>query len=219
MKVALLLSGLARNVKEGYDSFFKNVIEDYKADVYLHYWKDGEWDEVLKVYSPKKYLCVEPFPFTEYKKGVQSPNDKLARPIYPYDVAGNFTALPMFWGWQSVYSLIEDDYDCIIKSRFDLACDERLDVSKYDLNKINLSEAWPGTDIADDNLCITSKKLADLIYNDCFDRFVENIKNDGIIYFPEKNFTEMLIRKGLHKHITKNKTLNFRLLREFIVWY
>ena len=40
MKVALLLSGLPRKVKEGYEHTWKHIIKNYDTDVYLHAWKD-----------------------------------------------------------------------------------------------------------------------------------------------------------------------------------
>ena len=40
MKVALLLSGLPRKVKEGYEHTRNHVIKNYDTDVYLHAWKD-----------------------------------------------------------------------------------------------------------------------------------------------------------------------------------
>ena len=46
MKVALLLSGLARKVEEGYKTTWGHVIDNYDTDVYLHAWKDEEWEKV-----------------------------------------------------------------------------------------------------------------------------------------------------------------------------
>lgn len=220
MKVALLISGLARNVNEGYEKYFKHIIQNYNTDVYLHFWKDGEWEEVLKVYSPKKYNCIDPFSFSEYKKGVESPNDKLARPIHPYDVAGNYTSLPMFYGWQSAYSLVEGDYDCIIRSRYDMGWDDPIYLEYFDLEKINVSGMhWPNSEIIDDNIFITNQRLAHQLLNNVFDFFIEQIKKDGIIYFPEKNLTNILINKYMYNYIYKSDNLPFRLLREFKVWY
>jgi len=221
MKVAILLSGLARNVFEGYELYFQKLIDKYNADVYCHYWKDGDWEYVLKVYKPKKYICVEPFSFAEYKLDVESPNDPLARPIYPYDVAGNFTSLPMFYGWQQVYSLLENnEYDCIIKSRYDLGWNTIPDLSMLDLTKINVSNYhWPNNQILDDNLSIMSGKNAKSLLSDVFDEFITIIKNEKVIYFPEKNFTNIVIKKDLYKFINKSNELPFKLLREFKVWY
>jgi hypothetical protein len=220
MKVALLISGLARNVRDGYNQYFSSIINEYDTDVYLHYWEDGEWEDVLKVFSPKKYICVKPFSFEQYKEGVDSPNDKLARPIYPYNVAGNYTSLPMFYGWQSVYSLVEGRYDCIIKTRYDIGWSEKIDLGKFDFSKINVTNMhWNNSPIIDDNIFITNQSMASTILSDVFDVFTNQIKRNGIIYFPERNFTNILLEKDIYKYIHKSNSLNFNLLREFKIWY
>lgn len=38
MKVALMLTGLARKVQEGYDGFWKYIIDNNDVDLYLHAW-------------------------------------------------------------------------------------------------------------------------------------------------------------------------------------
>lgn len=220
MKIALLLSGLARNVSDGYNLYFKQFIQKYDVDVYCHYWKDGEWENVLDYYSPIKYICDIPFSFDEYKINVESPGDLFARPIVPYNVAGNFTSLPMFYGWQRVYSLIDSSYDCIIKSRYDLGWDSIPDLSSLDLTKINISNYhWPGHEILDDNLSIMNQTLANELFSNIFDDFVNTIKEEKVIYFPEQNFTNLVIKKGLYKFVNKSNELPFKLLREFKIWY
>lgn len=220
MKVALLISGLARNVKEGYEQYFRHIIQNYDTDVYLHYWKDGEWEEVLKTYSPKKYVCIEPFAFSKYKEGVISPKDPLARPIQPYDVAGNYTSLPMFYGWQSVYSLLEGDYDCVIRTRYDMGWETPVYLENFDMSKINVSNMhWANNITIDDNILITNQHLANELLYDVFDFFIKNLKKDGVIHFPEKNFTNILINKNLYNYVYKSNYLPFKLLREFKVWY
>lgn len=220
MKVALLLSGLARNVRDGYEQYFKHIITNYNTDVYLHFWEDGEYESVLNVYNPKKYISAKPFSFAEYRSGVESPNDPLARPIHPYDVVGNYTSLPMFYGWQSVYSLLEGEYDCIIKSRYDIGWDLPLDLKQFDLSKINVSNMhWQNSEIIDDNIFITNGSLGNELLHDVFDFFTFQIKRDCIISFAEKNFTNILIEKQLYGHIHKSNYLPFNLLREFKVWY
>ena len=47
MKVAIAISGLPRKVEEGYNQFWKQIIEKYNADVYLHFWEDEEYEKIL----------------------------------------------------------------------------------------------------------------------------------------------------------------------------
>lgn len=214
MRVALILTGLARNVKEGYNQYWKHIIDNHDTDVYLYYWEDGDWETVLDIYSPKKYVCKEPFSFLKDREGVVSPNDNLARPIFPYDVAGNFTSLPMIYCWQNGYNLIEGDYDCVIRSRFDMGYDVPIDLNKIDLEKINVSNHhWPNSEILDDNILISNQINTKKLYENIFDVFVENIKNDGIIYFGEKNFTNIVQQKNLYNTTYKSDEINFKLVR------
>ena len=76
MKVALLLSGLARKVEDGYNATWKHVIENYDTDVYLHAWKDEEWEKVPQIYTNKvKSLQIQdPFKFTHFKQGISLPH-------------------------------------------------------------------------------------------------------------------------------------------------
>lgn len=220
MKVALVLNGLPRKVKEAYESYWGPFIQHYNADVYLHYWKDAEWDVVLDTYNPIKFICEEPFKFTEYKQNVTSVDDQMARPIKEYDVAGNFTTLPMLYSWQRGYNLIDSKYDCIVRSRFDLSWDTTLDVSNLDLNKINVTNHhWTDSDIIDDNLIVSSQKNCDMLLTDIFDFFCDIIQNERFIYYPERNFTNILQKKNLYNYVYKSNDMNFRLLREFKVWY
>jgi len=220
MKVALVLTGLARNVKEGYNQYWKHIIDNYETDVYLYYWKDGEYETVLDTYTPKKYVCKEPFSFLNYRENVISPGDKLARPIFPYNVAGNFTSLPMIYAWQNGYNLIEGEYDCIIRSRFDMGSDTPIDLEKIDLEKINVSNHhWPNSEILDDNILISNQKNSTELYKDIFDVFVKNIKEEGLIHFGEKNFTKIVAQKNLYNKVCKSNEINFKLLREFKIWY
>lgn len=226
MKVALLLTGLPRKVEQGYEHYWKNIVENYDTDVYLHFWEDEEWEKVLNVYAPKKYICEKPFKFSKYREGINSyfsdgvTPDDLSRPLEEYDVAGNFRSLPMFYSWQTGYNLIEGEYDCIIRSRYDLGYPNPIKLENLDLTKINTSgHHWPGNIILDDNLCISNQLNSDKIFTNIFDEFTEYIRNTGVIYFAEKNFTEIVYRRGLLDYCIKTNELPFLLLREHKLWY
>jgi hypothetical protein len=219
MKVAVAITGLPRKVEEGYDKFWKNLIDKWNADVYLQFWEDEEYDKVLNVYkSPTKYVCEKPFKFTKHQEGVVSPNDDKSRPIPAYDVWGNFRSLPMFHCWQTVCSLMENKYDCVIRGRYDLSgfCN----IENLDLNKVNVAGApWPGTHILDDNLFVSNYEIFYDIHNDAIDNLVEHCKKVGQISFAEKNMTDMIYRKGYSQMWNKSKEINHEVLRENKLWY
>ena len=58
MRVALILTGLARNVKEGYNQYWKHIIDNHDTDVYLYYWEDGDWETVLDTVVPVVIVAV-----------------------------------------------------------------------------------------------------------------------------------------------------------------
>jgi hypothetical protein len=224
MKVALCITGLARKVQEGYDQYFKHILDNYETDVYLHYWVDDNYDEyqkVLQIYKPKNHIALKPFSFKQYQNGVDVADgmDSTSRPMSQYDIKGCFTSLPLFYGWQIAFNLIEEDYDCVIRSRYDIG-GIPLDIEKLDLAKINISgNHWAGSHIPDDNFSACNAHIAKILYSDVFDTHVKIINDEKKIYHQELNFYNILQKKNLHHKIHKTNIIDFKLLREFKVWY
>jgi hypothetical protein len=231
MKVALMLTGLARRVQDGYDGYWKHIIENYDVDLYLHAWETKpdsitnheDSDDVIRIYKNPKYINVEtPFKFTKYREGIDNPNNDNSRPLVDFDVYGNFRSFPMYYGWQSTYNhIINSDvnYDCVIRSRYDLN-GIPLDLKKLDLTKINVaSNHWGGTNINDDNFCATNKEISNKIFGNIFNDIVSHHKELGTISGAEQNFTNFLIRKNLHHLSYKSPQIQFNLLRDNKLWY
>ena len=104
MKVALMLTGLARKVEEGYNNYWKYIIDNHDVDFYLHCWKDEEWEKVEEVYQNPKFIHVQkPFKFTEYRKGIESPNDDKSRPLKIMMFV--IRTFPMFYSWEETYRI------------------------------------------------------------------------------------------------------------------
>lgn len=231
MKVALMLTGLARKVENGYNSYWKYIINNNDVDLYLHAWESKpdeltnheDSDDVSKIYPNHKYLFIEkPFKFTEYRRGIDNPGNDNSRPLEEFDVAGNFRSFPMYYGWQSTYQqILKSDikYDCVIRSRYDIG-GNFLKLENLDLTKINVAiNHWNGWDKNDDNLCITNKENADLIFSNIFDDIISHHKVTGQIGCAEDNWTDFLKRKGLHHLSFKDPNINFHLLRDNKLWY
>jgi hypothetical protein len=227
MKVALLLSGLPRSVKEGYDGYWKHIIDNYNVDLYLHTWlskPDGitnheDSDDVLRVYSKHgpNYLYIQnPFPFTEYREGLSTPPNHNDNYSIDFDVYGNFRCFPMFYSWESTYKQIINSgkqYDCIIRSRYDIA-GPPINLSKLDLNKINTSNFhWSHSKTHDDNVCITNQENSNKLFSNIFMDIVDYHRKVKYINSPEQNFTDFMIRNDLYKIATKSNEINFLLLR------
>lgn len=233
MKVALMLTGLARKVQEGYDGYWKHIIDNYNVDLYLHTWyskPDGitnqeDSDDVLRVYSKHNpmYLYIQnPFPFTEYREGIDNTSDDKSRPLEDFDVYSNFRCFPMFYGWESTYKHIINsgkDYDCIIRSRYDIS-GPPINLHKLDLSKINTaSNHWRGHDVFDDNMCIANQENSNKLFSNIFTDIVNHHKKLGYINNAERNFTDYLKRHDLYNFSTKSDEINFSLLRDNKLWF
>lgn len=221
MKVALLLSGLPRNVNDGYERTWKGIIENYDTDVYLHAWKDEEWEMVSQTYTNAKSLQIqEPFKFTKYKEGITLPHSDKSRPLPQYDVMSCFRQLPMFYSWQMVYKPMFDsmvEYDVVIRSRYDLGIRNPINLKDINRDLINHSDV-NGT-FFDDNLCITNKENSDKIFKTIFDDVIGYAKESGILNSAESSWTTMLEKYKLNHLAKKHTFLHFDLLRENKVWW
>jgi hypothetical protein len=220
MKVAIVLSGLARKVQEGYDNYWSRMIEKYNPDLYLHCWKDEEWELVSQVYqNPKKLIVEDPFSFRKYYEGVNA-DDTNTRPTQPYDVAGNFRGLPMFWSWQKMANEIEGEYDLIIRSRYDLGWHITPDLGLIDKSKLNICQKhWGGREIPDDNLMVSNQENFHKFFNTCFDDLITYLKDKKHLHFQEKNLLLQLKEKEMDVLLTKTPILDFNLLRDNKIWY
>lgn len=220
MKIALLLSGLARKVEEGYKSTWKYVIDNYDTDVYLHAWKDEEWEKVSQFYPNAKSIHIqEPFKFTKYKEGIKLPHNDTSRPLPQYDVMSCFRQLPMIYSWQNVYQQMYDtqiEYDLVIRSRYDMALYHQVNYNLLDGNYLH--HAGNQTSL-DDNLCITNYINAKKLYHNVFTKLIKLSKKSGILNSAEQSWTEITKHADLLNQVAINPALRFELLRDNWLWW
>jgi hypothetical protein len=220
MKVALLLSGLARKVEEGYKATWGHVLDNYDIDIYLHAWKDEEWEKVSQFYPSAKSINIqEPFKFTKYKEGIKLPHNDTSRPLPQYDVMSCFRQFPMVYSWQNVYQQMYDtqiEYDIIIRSRYDLGILQPLILENLDPTLVNHTAAG---NFLDDNLCITNQKNAEKLYWGVFYKLINYSKEKGYLGSAEESWTEIVKRADLYLHSQKHLALQFELLRDNWLWW
>jgi hypothetical protein len=220
MKVALLLSGLPRKVNEGYELSWKHIIDNYDTDVYLHAWKDEEWETISETYPNAKSIQIqEPFKFTKYKEGISLPHFDRSRPLPQYDVMSCFRQLPMFYSWQTVYKPMFDsmvEYDVVIRSRYDLKFIKSIDLANLDVTKLNHNDSFT---FFDDNICITNKQNADVMFFNIFDELILHSKEVGVLNSAEASWTKLLELKNMKDIVHKTSLLHFELLRDNRVWW
>ena len=220
MKVALLLSGLARKVEEGYNATWRHLIDNYDVDIYLHAWKDEEWEKVSQLYPNAKSTHIqEPFKFTKYKEGIKLPHNDTSRPLPQYDVMSCFRQFPMVYSWQNVYQQMNDtqiEYDVVIRSRYDLGMLQPFNLENLDFNLVNLSSDGR---FLDDNLCITNQENAEILYSGVFNKLLNYAKEKGYLGSAEESWTEIVNRAGLMNSTQRNIALKFQLLRDNWLWW
>lgn len=226
MKVALLLSGLPRKVEEGYKATWKNIIDNYDTDVYLHTWKDNtwgcNWEDVLNIYNTPQVKSIHiqsPFKFTKYKVGIKLPHNDTSRPLPEYDVMSCFRQFPMFYSWQKIFQDYLDNsnenYDCVIRSRYDMYIHrQELDLINLDLNKLNHG---PGGRGYDDNLCITNPTNAYKVFYNIFNKLVNYSRKVGTLPEAEESWKNMIHLSDCLAEIRPE--LSFSVLRENMLWW
>lgn len=191
MKVAVVITGLPRKVKEGYESCWKRYIENYDADVYVQYW-DGYEDTIVKqTYPTAQKLQSHNIDFSKYTEGVSVTNKDF------------YNSFPLFYAWSSIVPFV-GDYDVVIRGRFDLSV-PLIDLSSADLNKFNVCNNWEGQLWPDDNFSISSTKLYKQIFQNIFTDLIQFSKINKELYFPERNLYEIMKLKKLDNLIVKHK--------------
>lgn len=147
MKVAILLSGQLREVELGYSYIYKNLMEGYDCDVFIHSWYDkgdqgkkfSKWwgstfdskskDLVLDLYKPKSYIF-------ENQKVFDRKNYDASQFEGDYRVDAT---LSMFYSIKkcndikNVYSSENNiKYDVVVRVRFDFAIFNKIIYEDHD---------------------------------------------------------------------------------------
>lgn len=125
LKIGLCLSGLIRNSYFCFPYIYESFLnQGLNVDVFIHTWNESP---TINLYNPKNYQI-------ENRENVL----KLILPQLELDdiiIKGNVSNnISMFYSIQKCFELVPDDYDIIIRCRFDLLLQ----------NKINLKEIIQG---------------------------------------------------------------------------
>jgi len=132
MKIAICISGQARNYEKGYQELKKWFLDKYDCDIYIHTWKDkkiirsnfdenftpshsyelndNDFDQILKLYQPKAHYFQYPIKFD-----INDIKGKLNRRFN--------NLMSAAYSIQACYDLVKESgikYDLVIRYRFDL---------------------------------------------------------------------------------------------------
>jgi hypothetical protein len=186
MKIAICISGQPRNFKQSYISLKKYFLDKYDCNVYFHTWKlshfestnfgfgntqysltEKDYNDIIQLYNPKKYILEKPIIF-------DASNYKC--PIWRQPLNNT---LSMFYSVYKSIQLIEEEYNYIIRTRFDI------DYSKFNLELPQEGIILPewNTDIRVKNrgyydVFAIGKQQDMTIYSEVFSNVISYITND-----------------------------------------
>ena len=204
MKIALLLPGLTRSAKICYDSLDKYILSKYDVDIYIHTWDisnvslDGgysdtelEIHEIENLFRPKK-MVVENY----FEKRNEFLN-KYSK--YRIQEGTPDRSISMFYKLEKCFSLLENSYDVIIRSRMDLMINSEILINDMNLSCINIpSVQSKKTEIIDgyaysiphdSHGILDSFSIGDYEtmrkYCNVYGNLDEMCINNGLLYHPE----------------------------------
>jgi hypothetical protein len=203
MKACVLLSGKIRNAKDCFDSIKTNLIDVYKADVFLSTWETDETDDVnihelIQMYSPKsieieKYdnELIKPFndkltPFLNNTYGIET------RPLFVFLMYYKMMKANRLK--ESYETLIKKKYDIVIRTRFDLKIDSKLEYIIPNQNEIYIPKGWDWRDGYNDLFAIGNSYTMGYYSNLYFSLI--NMLNSGHVLHPELLLKSYLDKGG-----------------------
>jgi hypothetical protein len=164
-KVALCISGLPRNVKEGFNNIKANLIDPNNPDIFVHTWL--EMDQPLlyiinELYQPIKIMREPRKVFLnkdlELDRMMISHGQSYARPTFVDMLYSSWYGVQAANNLKEQYRLANDIvYDYVIRARFDINYNIAIDCSAYDNNVVHIcNRALPDHDMVDDRFAFGS---------------------------------------------------------------
>ena len=150
MKIALCLSGQPRSFEKGYEYHKKNLLDHYDVDVFIHSWMYSEelLDKIEDLYKPKDMDYELPLSKIYFKRYF------VGNPQYPAHNTGQmfysvFRANQILSKYSQTFN---QDYDVVIRSRFDFALNVKLSYELIENNYIYVPDCRqnPSHTIAND---------------------------------------------------------------------
>ena len=227
-KVAILIPGLLRTFEKTSEYYLKNIIEpninDYEIDIYLGFWNhshkrgDGgnrnevkkinndKIDTILRIYNPKKYIILDDYDdknkiyFPEVTRNII---DTIGTPKHPDGTSLIQNGLiAQTYTWFKTYSLLEGEYDYVVKSRFDIAT-EKISFSEFEESQFNCAgpkHQHEQYDLADAFFAsnqIVMERLMNKYHLDIVNNRIPNISEIYPNVFPEYILKDYLLRNDI----------------------
>jgi hypothetical protein len=152
MKIALCFSGQARSFLKGYEYYKRNLLDQYDVDVYIHTWPGQDGEELIDLYKPKQYSMSDlVIDYDPDKKYTNTPNAHKWPPRFT-----NRALYSMF----VVSSLIQGEYEWVIKTRTDYALNVVLPFGELNNSKLYIPNCRmvPERDFGNDQFAFSSQE-------------------------------------------------------------
>jgi len=186
MKIALCFCGQARSYDIGYDYYWKNLLVHHDVDIYIHSWRFEEANKFLEVFLPKKYLLELPLVGDYDIKYTRTPN------IHKWPPRFTYSAL---YSMYKVNSLIEGEYDWIIKTRTDYALNTIIPFDELDNSKLYIPNCRmvPERDFGNDQFAFGSQETMNKYMSTW--KYIDEYYDAGVQFIGED-----LMQANLRKH-------------------
>jgi hypothetical protein len=218
-KVAICISGLPRNVENG----FGNILETLMApndnpDIFIHTWSDDEEmkHKILKLYNPKLYLFEPRKIFVndsmELDRMMLSHGRSYTRPNFVDMLYSSWYSVQAANNLKEQYRLANGImYDYVIRARFDINYNMAINCKEYSENIVYIcNRQLPDHDMVDDRFAFGSNHNMN-VYSSGFNflDFICKVRDakDGI-FCGETLVYEMLTMSGIQNIKISNLIAN-----------
>lgn len=202
MKIALCLSGLPRQVEEGFPYIKQAILDRYDVDVFAHTWVEDPWrntnqvtmeppktdyetrtnevSKILKLYKPKSFSIDQ---YHIRQETYQSNPNYILCTRYCSMLESVFIANELKKRYEEQNHF---KYDCVIRCRYDYGIIGLINFESFDL-KNHLYVRWAEQQISDaisDQFAFGTSERMDIwcdLYNHMYEMAEEYIRNNPVM--------------------------------------
>jgi len=138
VKTAVIIAGDARTFRDCYPSLNSCILSQNNCDLFIHLYEDENTEDVLKMYSPKRFVL-------EDRSSVSFSVPSVCEANKPPEV----NAFGVMCQWRNIeiaFGLVNGEYDCVLKTRYDLKYTNPLHLENFSMDSLNvpLGGDWRG---------------------------------------------------------------------------
>lgn len=203
MKIAIVFSGVPRELDTSSDRIKEMMVGGYDVDIYSYVWRLGDWADVESKYEHTDLQVLDP---AEYSR-------------FP---ANKHNIFPHWYGVQRACRLFQEQcrkhnrhYDFVVRTRHDIWPYYPVDYSALSHNHISVAARhWPDhpTFVFDDSLAVSSHENYVGFYDGFFDWYLQRPMQHWFD-ISELKLAECAVDRGFQHMIRRETMLDFILTR------